>query len=97
MASPSVSGACTLLAGGLCARSLNYPNKYNHNDACTISNVPAVPLTVLWKGVQDCTNCACDYLEIDGTRYCNSNPLTSGAVATGGSISWQTDGTRQVR
>ena len=42
-----------LIDDGACATSPNFPNNYGPNEACTISNVPRMPLVVMAFDVQD--------------------------------------------
>ena len=82
-------GPCEITDGGACATSPNYPKSYGINGSCTIFNVPAAPLDVLWFDVSQATPCS-DYLTVNGTQFCgNSGP--AGMVAVDGIIAWNSD------
>jgi len=64
-------GPCKITDAGACATSPNYPDDYGNNERCTLINVPATPLEVLWFDVDQATPCS-DYLTVNGTQYCDS-------------------------
>ena len=86
-----VSSPCSLTDGGLCAASPNYPNSYGDDEECTISGVPPVGLETVAFEVEQCGSCGCDYLTVNGVRYCGTSG-PSGAVAENGVIEWRSDG-----
>ena len=60
-----ISGPCALTHGGQCVTSGNYPNKYDNNEECTITNLPSTPLDVLFFETQGYGSCSSyDYVEV---------------------------------
>ena len=87
-----VTGPCSLTDGEMCAASPNYPNSYGINEECTISGVPPVELETVGFHVERCAfGCRCDYLTVNGTKYCGTAG-PEGAVAEDGVIKWRSDG-----
>ena len=87
-----ITGPCSLTDGGSCATSPNYPNGYGDNEECTISGVPPVELETVGFHVERCAfGCRCDYLTVNGTKYCGTAG-PEGAVAEDGVIKWRSDG-----
>jgi hypothetical protein len=87
-----VGDGCVFTNGGSCASSLNFPNAYGSGENCTLTNVPATPLSVLgfrlsytWSD-PPYDDCIYDYLVVNGKKYCG----TSGpdGVASDGTIIW---------
>ncbi|EOD07169.1 hypothetical protein EMIHUDRAFT_97003 [Emiliania huxleyi CCMP1516] len=78
-----VGGPCSLTDGGSCAASPNYPNSYGRNEECTISGVPPVELETVAFDVEQCGSCGCDYLTVNGTKYC-------GTSGPNGAVCWAT-------
>jgi hypothetical protein len=85
-----VSGSCTLASGGLCARSHNYPGRYNNNERCTITVSGAATLTATAFH----TESGYDYVKVlpSSTRHSGSSfPPNGIAVTSSSSITWYTD------
>ena len=77
---------------GRCVRSTGYYGTgYSNNEACTITNPPAVPISVTSFSVEAHSSCAWDHLTVNGALYCGSNS-PDGIVSDGTSIEWRTDG-----
>ena len=84
------AGPCQVV--GDCVRSLGYPNSnYGPNEACTISNVPASPISVSGFDVESHNSCAYDFLTINAVKYCDTSG-PAGIVAEDGTILWESDG-----
>ena len=67
---------CTLNpSAGWCVRSTGYGSTgYSNHEACTITNPPAVPISVTSFAVEwDLASCSYDYLTVNGARYCGSS------------------------
>ena len=82
------------LAAGRCVRSTGYGGTgYSDNEACTIINPPAVPISVTSFEVERplSQNCIYDYLTLNGIRYCGT-VSPEGVVPDGTPIQWYTDG-----
>ena len=77
---------------GRCVRSTGYGGTgYSNNQACTITNPPAVLISVTSFAVETHSTCAYDYLTVNGARYCGSSS-PEGVVPDGTPIEWHTDG-----
>ena len=62
-----ISGPCALTHGGSCVTSGNYPNDYDNNEECTITNLPRNPLDVHFFETQGYGGSSCssyDYVEV---------------------------------
>ena len=85
-----VTGPCSLTDGGSCATSSHHPGSYGDNEECTISGVPAASLDAVAFDVEDCEECKCDYLTVNGKRYCGTlGP--QGVVVEDGVFEWVSD------
>ena len=84
-----VSGPCSLTDGGSCGTSPHYPNVYGPNQACTIFNVPPIPLSVPFFDVEG-SWCEYDFLTVNGVRYCGTSG-PAGVVPLDGTIQWTSD------
>ena len=74
--------------------SPRWPHHYYGFTKCTIRNVPSTfPLRVSSFDTEprktSCNGC-CDYLEVDGVKYCG-NDGPDGVLARGGDITWYSD------
>ena len=77
---------------GRCVRSTGYGGTgYSSNEACTITNPPAIPISVTSFAVEMSTGCVYDYLTMNGVRYCGT-VSPEGVVPDGTPIKWRTDG-----
>ena len=92
-------GGCAVYPpAGQCVRSTGYGGTgYSNNEACTINNLPAVPISVTSFSVDANRSsdyrCVRDYLTVNGARYCGSNS-PEGIVPNGTSIEWRTDSSK---
>ena len=85
-------GCAVYPTAGRCVRSTGYGGAgYLDNQACTITNPPAVPISVTSFSVEAHSSCAYDHLTVNGARYCGSNS-PEGIVPDGTPIEWRTDG-----
>ena len=68
-----------------------------HNEACKITDPPAVPISVTSFSVDANRSsdylCVGDYLTVNGARYCGSSS-PEGIVPDGTSIEWRTDSSK---
>ena len=68
---------------------------YLNGKACTITNPPAVPISVTFFAVEpkgpDQATCQYDYLTVNGARYCGT-VSPEGVVPDGSPIEWHADG-----
>ena len=66
---------------------------YLDNQNCTITNPPAVPISVTSFSVEGHSSgsCAYDHLTVNGARYCGTDS-PDGVVPDGTPIEWRTDG-----
>ena len=89
----TVNGSgCAVVDSGRCVQSTGYNDTgYSNNEACTITNPPAVPISVTSFSVEAHSSCVWDHLTVNGARYCGSNS-PEGIVPDGTSIEWRTDG-----
>ena len=99
-----MDGPCSIVDGTSCAVSPGYPGNYGDNEECTIHNVPPSPLKVVTFAVEYCTGCACDYMSIDGVRYCGYKDMSwkeytppDGLIAGNRTINWYTDSSDTTR
>ena len=83
-------GGCAVFPpAGQCVRSTGYGGTgYSNNEACRITNPPAVPISVTSFSVEAHSSCAWDHLTVNGARYCGSNS-PEGIVPDGTSIEWR--------
>jgi hypothetical protein len=63
---------------------------YGNNEACLITNVPALPTVVDVFFVESSPTCAYDYIRIDGQKFCGWTGPT-GVVPSGGMVEWHSD------
>jgi hypothetical protein len=80
-----------------CVRSVSITIKggstYGHNKECTITNPPAVPISVEAFAVEGAYKGVCyDFLTVNGARYCGTEG-PEGIVPDGSPIEWQADET----
>ena len=73
----SATSTCLTSASSTCLTSPNYPDYYFNDRGCTIRKVPRTfPLAVTSFDTEprrwSCGGGCCDYLEIDGLRYCGN-------------------------
>eukprot|EP00966_Prymnesium_polylepis_P041109 953990-Prymnesium_polylepis.2 len=89
----STTGACQVV--GNCIQSSGYPSSfgsagYGHYEACTITGVPASPISVSAFSTESGVSVCYDYLTIDTVQYCGTNGPTN-VVASNGLITWISD------
>ena len=75
-----------------CVQSINYDESdYENNQKCTITNPPAVPISVEAFAVEDAPKGVCyDFLTVNGARYCGTEGPES-IVPDGSPIEWLSD------
>ncbi len=98
----SVSGSnsnCEGTGDGKCIQShdgFDGSTKYASSMDCTFTALSASQATLTYGGIENCSNpaCACNYLQIGGTKYCDLNtsqgdiPFT---ITIGQMLNWVTD------
>ena len=67
-------------------------SQYENNQKCTITNPPAVPISVKTFAVEGTHEgkCSFDYLTVNGARYCGTEG-PEGIVPDGSPIEWISD------
>jgi hypothetical protein len=82
----NVQGLCKLTNYGRCVSSPNYPQFYPNLESCTITDVPAMPLSVMSFS----TEFNQDFVVVDGVLYSGTSG-PSGITPNSGVITWISD------
>ena len=92
-ASCVVMGVCVVcVCAGSISVTYNGTSNYENLKACTITNPPAVPISVETFAVEDAVKGTCyDFLTVNNVSYCGTEG-PEGIVPDGSPIKWISDG-----
>jgi hypothetical protein len=88
----SGSDACELVDNNTCVQTVNYPSNNASSKTCTVAVNRAGNLNVVGFNVETCSSCGCDFLTVNGTKYCGTTGPSNVAVDRGDTMAWRSNG-----